>query len=542
MRGRDEKDVRAGLRVPLRLAAAILGGFALLAAFPPYDLPWLAPVAVAVLTLGLRGCGIWAGGALGLLFGLAFFVPLLQWSGLYVGATPWLILAGSQALYLALLGAATALVTRVRWWPLWVAALWVGEEALRARWPFGGFPWGRLAFSQADLPTVRLATIGGAPLVTFAVALIGTLLAAALVALARPRPGLARGFLAIVFAAAVAFAGAFVPIRTDAAETATVAIVQGNVPRLGLDFNAQRQAVLDNHVDQTIELAQRVTSGELPRPDFVVWPENASDIDPLDDPAAAARIDEAARAIQVPILVGAILRQPEPYISNIGLVWDPTTGPGEQYVKRHPVPFAEYIPLRSLARRISAEVDRVSRDMIAGDEVGVLDLAGVPVGDVICFEVAYDGLVRDTVVAGGQVVTVQTNNATFGRSPESAQQLAMSRVRAVEHGRTVLVAATSGISAVVAPDGTVLDQSEIFTPDLLVAEVPLRTALTTADRVGTRPESGLVVLGLAAVVAALITGWRGRRRSYRPPAHSRDADAAERLRDVFAPTGQGREP
>ncbi len=274
--------MRAGLRVPLRLGAAVGSGLALVAAFPPYDLPWLAPIAVAVLTLGLRGCGVWAGGGLGLLFGLSFFIPLLHWSGIYVGAAPWVLLAASQALYLAVLGAATALVTRARWWPLWVAALWVGEEFLRTRWPFGGFPWGRLAFSQPDLPAVRLATLGGAPLVTFAVALIGALLAAAVVAMLRPRPALGRAALAVAGAAAVAFAGAFVPIRTDAPDTATVAIVQGNVPRLGLDFNAQRQAVLDNHVDGTIELAQRVTTGELPRPQFVVWPENASDIDPID--------------------------------------------------------------------------------------------------------------------------------------------------------------------------------------------------------------------------------------------------------------------
>jgi apolipoprotein N-acyltransferase len=529
--------VRAGLQVPLRLAGAALSGVVLLAAFPPYDLPWLAPIAVTILTLAIRGCGFWGGGALGLVSGLAFFVPLLHWSGIYVGATPWLIFAGSQAVYIAVLGAATALVTRVRWWPLWVAALWVGEEAVRTRWPFGGFPWGRLAFSQADLPTVWLATVGGAPLVTFAVALVGALLASAVVALARPGPGIGRASLAVLAAAAVAFAGAFVPVLTDTSGTATVAIVQGNVPRLGLDFNAQRQAVLDNHVNQTIELAQRVTSGELPRPDFVVWPENASDIDPLQDDEASTRITDAAQAIGVPILVGTVLREPEPYISNVGLVWDPVTGPGQQYVKRHPVPFAEYIPLRSLARRVSSEVDRVSRDMVAGTSIGVLDLADVPVGVVICFEVGYDGLVRDTVLAGGQILTVQTNNATFGRSPESAQQLEMSRVRAIEHGRTVLVAATSGISAIVAPDGTVLDRSEIFTPDLLVAEVALRNSVTAADRVGTRAETGLAVLGLAAVIAALITGWRSRRRGDRPSPGTSDSDAAERLRDVFAPTG-----
>ena len=214
---------------------------------------------------------------------------------------------------------------------------------------------------------------------------------------------------------------------------------------------------------------------------------------------------------------------------------------GQEYVKRHPVPFAEYIPLRSLARRVSSEVDRVQRDMVAGTSVGVLDIAGVPVADVICFEIGYDDLVRDTVLAGGQVITVQTNNATFGRSAESAQQLEMSRVRAIEHGRTVLVAATSGISAVVAPDGVVLDQSEIFTPDLLVTEVPLRTSLTIADRVGIRPELGLAVLGLAAVLAALIAGWRARRRGVTAPRGAEDDDAAERLRDVFAPTGKAQE-
>src|SRR5215207_470075 len=115
--------VRGSLRVPLQIAAAILAGLALLAAFPPYDLPWLAPIAVAVLTVGLRGCSVWSGAALGLLFGLTFFVPLLHWSGIYVGAAPWLLLAASQAAYLAVLGAGTALVTRVRGWPLWVAPL-----------------------------------------------------------------------------------------------------------------------------------------------------------------------------------------------------------------------------------------------------------------------------------------------------------------------------------------------------------------------------------------------------------------------------------
>jgi len=180
------------------------------------------------------------------------------------------------------------------------------------------------------------------------------------------------------------------------------------------------------------------------------------------------------------------------------------TGPGERYVKQHPVPFGEYIPYRSLVRKITSKVDLVPRDFAQGTRTGLLDVGPVRLGDVICFEVAYDGLVRDAVRAGGTMLVVQTNNATFGRSGETVQQLAMSRLRAVEHGRTVLVAATSGISAVIAPDGAVLDRSAVFTRDVLVADVPTRKGTTVATRVGLLPEVGLALLGLVSLVLAVV--------------------------------------
>jgi apolipoprotein N-acyltransferase len=490
----------------------------LVLAFPAYHLVALAPLGPAALALAVRGRRVRSGLWLGLVFGLAFFVPLLSWTGIYVGSFPWLALAVWEAVHLAVLGGATALTSRLRFWPVWAAALWVADEALRGRFVLDGFPWGRLGFSQTEGPLLALAAYGGVPLVSFAVALTGTLLAAAALALVgawraasdtgERGPVIRAAALAVPAVLAVPLAGAlaWLPLPgqslTAGGPTTTVAVIQGNVPRAGLDFNAQRRAVLDNHVQQTLQLAERVAAGEEPQPDVVIWPENSSDIDPYTNADAARQIDRAASAIDAPILVGAVVDGPGEYVSNTAIVWDPDDGPGDTYVKRHPVPLAEYVPARSFFRFFSDKVDLVRRDFVAGDEVGVLDVGGIRVGDLICFEVVYDGLVHDVVDGGAGMIVVQTNNATFGYTDESAQQLAMSRLRAVEFGRTVVVAATSGISAIVAPDGTVARSSELFTPAVFVEEIAQRDAATVAQRLGAAPEWVLAAVGAAALVAA----------------------------------------
>jgi apolipoprotein N-acyltransferase len=480
----------------------------LVLAFPGYDLVALAVLGPAALALAVRGQSFRSGLWLGFVLGLAFFTPLLRWSGIYVGALPWLALAVFEALHLALLGGAAALVSRQRLWPLWTAALWVADEALRGRFILGGFPWGRLGFSQTEGPLTSFVAYGGVPLVSFAVALTGTLLAAALLALHRFRrdpAALRPAVLAVAGVVAVPALGALAwlplpgPSLIAGGPTSTVAVIQGDVPRAGLDFNAQRRAVLDNHVQQTLDLAAAVAAGEQVQPDVVLWPENSSDIDPYRNDDAAAQIQRAAEAIDAPILVGAIVQGPGRLISNTAIVWAPEDGPGETYVKRHPVPFGEYVPARDFFRFFSDDVDRVT-DQYAGTEVGVLDAGGVRLGDLICFEVVYDGLVRDVVDEGAQLLVVQTNNATFGYTDESEQQLAMSRLRAVEHGRTVAVVATSGISALVAPDGSVVRSSSLFTPAVFVEEIARRDSTTVAARLGAAPEWVLSALGVAGLV------------------------------------------
>ncbi|HEX5595708.1 MAG TPA: apolipoprotein N-acyltransferase [Micromonosporaceae bacterium] len=497
------------------LGASLAAGGALLAAFPPFSLWWLAPVGVALLAAAAHRRRPRAGAALGLLTGLAFFTPLLSWTNLHTGNLPWLLLSGLQAAYLALLGLLTALVSplvdRSRWvWPPVTAVLWVAQEALRDRTPFGGFPWGRLAFSQDDSPLLRVAALGGAPLVTFVVALAGGFLVAGLWRRWIPLTGVPWRWAVggPVAAAAVVLGALLVPVGAvggAGAGTATVAIVQGNVPRLGLDFNEQRRAVLDNHVNATVELAERVAAGAAPRPDLVVWPENSSDIDPLRHPDAAARISTAADAIGAPILVGAVLLGPGPgQVRNVGLVWEPETGPdrSQLYIKRHPVPFAEYVPMREIARMVSKEVDRVRSDFVAGTDPGVLRTGGVVLGDVICFEVAYDSIVRDTVTGGSQVLVVQTNNATFNEA-EARQQLAMVRLRAVEHGRAALMASTVGVSGFVGADGRVSDATGFNTAAVVVRQMNLVDGHTLATRVGVWPEVVLVVAAGCVVVAAM---------------------------------------
>jgi apolipoprotein N-acyltransferase len=495
---------------------AVAAGAGLLAAFPPYGLWFLAPVAVAALAAAAHRRRLRGGLGVGLLAGLLLFVPLLGWTRLAAGWLPWLLLSSLQAGYLALLGLAGAWLSplhdRRRWlWPLTAGLLWVAQEALRGRAPFGGFPWGRLAFSQADAPALRLAAFAGAPLVTFAVAAAG----GALVALAwrrwtRPRDWLAAaGFAAV--AAGLLAGPLLVPVAGPAGPAHPIAIVQGNVPRLGLDFNAQRAAVLGNHVQATKDLAAEVRLGRRPQPELVIWPENASDIDPLRNQDAAQQINAAANAIGVPILVGAVLRGDVPgEVRNASILWRPVTGPDldQVYIKRHPVPFAEYMPLRPVARFVSEKADLV-QNMVAGQAPGVVRTPAVTAGDVICFEVAYDAIVRDTVVGGAQVLVVQTNNATFDAA-EARQQLAMVRLRAVEHGREALMASTVGVSGFVGTAGQVYGATGFNEPAVVLHDMHVGGPRTLATHLGHWPE--LTAVGLALLVLAVAAPMRWRRR------------------------------
>ncbi|HJD85258.1 apolipoprotein N-acyltransferase [Kitasatospora aureofaciens] len=506
---------RAGLP---RTGLAALAGLLLALAFPPYDLWPLSLLGVAALSLLTRGRTFRQGAWTGFALGFPFFLMLLSWLRV-VGWDATVGLSVVEALFLALLGGALALTSRLPGWPLWAAALWVTQEWARDRLPLGGFPWGRLAFANTATPYTPLAALGGAPLVTFAVALSGTLLAWAALRLRGPGRTPRTAALGGLGAVAALLAGYLVPVPTAAASTVKVAIVQGNVPNPGMDFLGRPMMVLNNHASATERLAADIQAGKRPRPDVVIWPENSSDLDPFSDPLARQRIDEAVQAVGVPTLVGTLVDGPDAqHVQNEGIVWDPVTGPGASYTKQHPVPFGEYVPFRAQLMKVITRLQRVARDFYPGDHNGVMQLGPAKIGDVICFEVAYDEIVRDTVDSGARVLVVQTNNATYARTGQPEQQLAMSRLRAVEHGRAVLIAATSGISAVIAPDGTVEQRTAELTPAELSATVPLRDGTTVADRVGALPEWTLAVGGLLACGAAVLVGRRRKVEAGTPAA------------------------
>ena len=513
--------------VPLVLAAA--AGVALYASFAPLDWWPIAVPAVAALTLLLHGRTWRAGLLLGFVAGLAQFVPLLFWLNV-VTPLAWFVLAIAEAAYLAVLGGCLTLVIgRTPGWPVWSACLWVAEEYVRSRWPLGGFGWGRLAFSQPDTPFTGYAALGGAPLVTFAVALCGALLALAVIRLratwpARSGSGYAAGpaqsgggyaagaiaVAALAAALAVPLAALAVP-RPTGGPAVQVAVVQGNVAHPGTHYLGRAEQVLDNHLAETAKLTAAIANGSLPQPQVVLWPENSTDVDPLAMPDVRARVQAAVTSVHAPILVGAVLDDGPDHLTNTGVVWDPVTGPGQSYTKRHLVPFGEYIPLRGLVRHLTSLVNLVPRDFVPGHHPGALDIGPTRIADVMCFEVAFDGAVRSGVTDGGRFIVVQTNNATYTGTAQTRQQLQMSQLRAVEHGRAVVVAATSGISAVIAPDGHVVTRTAELTPALIDLPVPQRSQLTIADRLGGVPEQAMAVLGILAVIAGLRRRTRAQR-------------------------------
>lgn len=510
-----------GARIPRTLsratapAAAVLAGLMVSASFPPLDWWWSAVVGLALWAWLLTSRALTAKAACGcgLLFGWAFYLSLLPWTGAFVGPAPFLALASVCAVFPAAFAVVTRPVVRLRGWPLWWAACWIALEWLKTLVPFGGFPWGVLAYGQTDGPLAAFARLGGAPLVSFVTALAGFSVTAIVSRVRRDAPDARRE--AILGTVSLLLIGLGVVtvwplVRQSAAPAApsiTVAVVQGNVPRLGLDFNAQRRAVLDNHVKETLRLAQDVASGGVDAPQIVVWPENSSDVDPLTDADARRRVTAAVAAIEAPILVGTVQRRPEwtpqtPATSNTVIVWDPGTGPAERHDKKIIQPFGEYLPWRSVFRRLSSYADRAGY-FVPGSGSGVVRAAGIPVGVTTCWEVVFDRAPRDAVLNGAQLLAVPSNNATFTEQM-SRQQLAFAKLRAIEHDRSVVVASTTGVSAVITPDGRAESTTGFNESGYLVQRITLRTGLTPATLWAPHVQAAVSVIGAAAVGFSLL--------------------------------------
>ena len=521
-RGANRPPLRRRWALPLSLAAGLL----LAAAFPPFGLWPLAFVSPALLVVALSGRSLRGAFTVGLVFGLAFFFPLVVWV-VNLAWFAWVALAIASALIFAVFAIAQRLLLNLRWWPPAVAGWWVAAEAFRDRWPWGGFPWGRLAMSQAGVPTQGWAAIAGPPALTFVVALVGACLGWLLLtafADGRGTPRRQRLLLpALALVGSVALALLPAALTLDpvpaSAKTAVVAAIQGDVPRarsLAAELTNVELEVTSNHAAATDKLAAKVAAGQAAQPDLVIWPENSTDIDPMLYPPVYDEIASAAAAIGRPILVGAVLQNPQ---LNAGVLWLPNKGPTTIYAKRRLVPFGEYIPFRSLISKITSLTQLQPTDFVPGHQTVVFNVGQIKLGDVICYEVGFDDLVRSEVAAGANLLSVQSNDATFERegptTAESGQQLAMARIRAVEFDRSVVVASTTGYSAIVAPGGQLVSRSGVWTQAELEARVPLLTYTTLAERLGAWPEWAIVAATSLALCVAIGQASTARRRRTR---------------------------
>lgn len=471
-----------------QLALAALSGWLAYTSYEPIG--WWAAGILGVtglwVALSFRRTSLRRGAAIGFVHALSMYLFALPWIGELVGNFPYVALAVSCALYAILTGVGGAALGRFRYGFLAFPFLYVAVEHLRSSFPFGGFAWLRLAWGQIEGPLATLASWGGPALVSFATALIGTSLAAIVL---RPR---VAGVIALI----VPLTGGIVSGlgETDATGEVEVAAIQGNVPRLGLDFQAQRRAVLENHV--------RVTREVDADPDLVFWPENSSDVNPFADAEAARLIEEAVDEIDAPVLVGTITTDEAGYYNTMQ-VFDPDEGAGDYHRKVYLQPFGEYMPYRDFFRMFSEYVD-LAGDFSPGDGNFTVNMGDVTVGVATCFEVIVDDAYRTAIRNGAEILTTPTNNATFGFSDMTYQQLAMSRLRAIETDRAVVVAATSGVSAIVHPDGSVSQHSEIFEPAALVETLPLKDTVTPAVRIGGAVQWVLTIMGVVLSAVALI--------------------------------------
>lgn len=430
------------------LLSALSGGL-LSAAYEPVGKWWVAPIAIAVhmYALSLTQRKVLSV----FIFAATLNLIVLHWSSTFVGSVPWLILAlGLAVFYLPL-----SLVSR--WGMSSYPLIYILLEEVRNRFPFGGFGWVRIAYTQADAPYSKIAAIGGASALSALTVLLGLILFHAV----------NKKWSKV---AVLPFLFLFIPINVSAFATTNVLMIQGNVPQMGLDFNSRAKAVFNNHFERT-QSELKANSNV----DFVLWPENSVDVDPFQN----KDVKQALDSIQKPLIIGAIVEKGDS-ILNTSILWGGELPP--TYVKQHLTPFGEYIPLRSLASAISPYTDRV-KDFESGNGQVFFSVKEAVIAPVICFELVDDELLHKAAVSSN-ILAVQTNSATFGMSAESAQQLEMTRVRAIEHGRNIVSVSTTGYSAIIDSKGKVLQKTSMGTADSIRAEVGLINGTTPRDAAG----------------------------------------------------------
>ncbi|MEO5919604.1 MAG: apolipoprotein N-acyltransferase [Pseudolysinimonas sp.] len=536
---------RPALPLGWAIIAAAAAGPLLDDAFPDLGAWPLAFPAIALVLVALHGRKADAAFLVGLVFGVAFFFPHIEWAAVFLGPIPWSALSVLMALWCGLGGLAITWAYRrlPRVWPTGpgrlvllpavVAGLWIAREGIAAVWPYGGFSWGRVAFSQSDSPLNTLFPWLGVSglgfvmvfLVALAIEIVREVrsrhaMGAPDVAGRAPVRALAlqRG-LAI---AAVILGLLSVPAWTSLPGGGPLAGDAASI-RIGAVQGDTKAGYFDppEHFGDNLKGQLAATEPVFDQDvDVVIWPEGSSDVNPLAYPEAAAVFDAVAGRADAPLVAGIITArdtgevddsgEPVYQYFNTSTLWHAGEGQVDFYDKKHPVPFGEYVPHRWFWRQFAPDlIDLIGREYTPGTTDAVLDIGSektggrsVLAGVAICFDIVDDQLLTEMVEEGAQLVFAQTNNADFGYTDESVQQLDVARIRAFETARTVVNISTVGTSAIIYPDGSVHHQLEWYEPGVMIDDVPLSTTMTPAVIGGRQLEwlvsfGGLLVLGLA---------------------------------------------
>ena len=497
------------MRPLLPIWAAILvaagSGPVLDAAFPDKGIWPLAFVGVTLVLVALIGRRIGSAILVGFVAGATFYFTHIEWASLFLGPLPMSALAVLESLFFA--AGAVAITLAYRWMPrAWptglgrlallpvaVAGLWTAREAWASVWPYGGFAWGRVALSQSDSPLSPLFAWLGVSGVSFVIVLVA---AASIEAVRFADVGrLVRATVPVALVTVLLVLPAW-PVPTDG--EMRVAAVQGN-GKAGYFDGSDANELLQAQLDATVPLFGQDV-------DVVLWPEGTTYRDPTTDPYTGGVFDYVSEQMDAPLVAQGVTSRGDRNFNTV-VLWQAGEGTLDFYDKKHPVPFGEYIPDRAFWRPFAPElIDLIQREYTPGTTDNVIVVNGVTVGVNICFDIVDDQILTESVEEGAQVIFASSNNADFGRTDESAQQLAIARIRAIELGRSVVNISTVGLSAVIAPDGTIVAQLPWYTAGIMVEDVALSTAITPAVFAGRQLEWFVSGLGLASVIiAGLVT-------------------------------------
>ena len=401
------------------------------------------------------------------LFGLSILLPTQHWTGIYVGNLPWLILCFAQALIFTL--PALLMKRNHRANQLIFPLTYVAVELLLRTVPFTGFGWSRLSLTQTDSPydyIYRQIGLHGMALVIATIVIV-------------------RNIKHILILAVISASVYFIPDNVIEEKPIKLALVQGGVVNLGLDFNNKPKEVFMRHLNQTS------TSISPSAVDLIIWPENAIDVDVFRNDDIRIQVEKLSQDLDTPILVGAVTRSSQG-LNNQAILFDPKIS--QTYSKRYLTPFGEYLPLRSFAESVSKYATRID-DFYPGNEFITFNVNGVKFNSLICYELINDIFTKENV---NDFVVIQTNNATFGDTAQLDQQLNIARVRAIESGRGVAYVSTTGITSFINTKGKVTSSLEKFEPGTLTKEITTISGRTNAQKIGFLVES--ISLGFLVMI------------------------------------------